>query len=233
MPEIKKTSTAKPTTTAKKGTATSKKTSSSTATAERARKEALRAEVLSVYSAKQNYRATTEMAKEEVIDEVGTMQTSTDTPKLQNVYNTPFFSSNDSKGSLSNGVKVEENEPTSTDMNREVESEVSVPQGKTFADFSRENYSKQELDGGVSEFNSDNYVGLSQKTTTPTKIIKEKKYSRSPRAEKISRFFNYLFTTKEGWYYILGTLCLVFIIVLFFIWFCGSDKKFVVQSFWN
>lgn len=214
MPEVKKT-TSKTVTSSKKGTAETKKSSSLTASAERARKEALREEVLSVYSAKQNYRATTEMAKIEAEPSMpldgGNVETVPEQKKteLHNAYSTPFLPrEKTSSESLDKGEFDATDRPNKTP---------EIPQGKTFEEFSRKNSLEKEPTSTSENFNSDNYVGLGQKPTTPTKIIKEKSYSRSPRAEKIARFFSYLFTTKEGWYYILGTLCLVFIVILFFI----------------
>ena len=213
MPEVKKT-TSRTVASSSKGT-TIKKSTSTTASAERARKEALREEVLSVYSAKQNYRATTEMAKNEAEPSMpldgGNVETVPEQKtELRNAYSTPFIPRE--KSSAGDNAKDDLGAKTSP-----LESSKEIPQGKTFEEFSRKSSLEKEPTSVNETFNSDNYVGLSQKPTTPTKIIKEKNYSRSPRAEKIARFFSYLFTTKEGWYYILGTLCLVFIIILFFI----------------
>lgn len=205
MPEVKKTSTAKP-------TSTTKRTSTS-ASAERARKEALRAEVLSVYSKKQNYNATTERSND---DTLTSPQIESQAPTRQNTYSTPFFSSNSTETPVSSEVHVEEIASGEAEPIETNEDDKQVPQGKSFAEFSKENYGTQEGDNGA-EFAPQNYAGFNQKQTAPTRIIKEKKYSRSPSAEKFARFISYLFTTKEGWYYILGTLCLIFIIVLFFI----------------
>ncbi len=211
--------------TAKKTTGkvtTSKSVSSKNADAERARKEALREEVLALYSKKQNGRDTRKNAddKDATIDEVAEeasanekMPSETIAP-MKNAYTTPFFGTNKAEGETvtPRGVKEDYQEMQTSSTKPEAEDNASVNKIGSFEEFSKNNYGNDSLSG----FDGGNYVGLSQKPQK-TKIISEKKYDRSPRFEKFKKFVSYLFTTKEGWYYILGTLCLIFIIVLFFI----------------
>lgn len=223
MPKTKETTTVKTTTNSKRGHGTTKKSLSSTADAERARKEALRAEVLALYSKKQSSRVVDEengngatISKDVAeginmdVESVGERE-----PVMKNAYTTPFFGTNkvDSQNATisatQNQFQEEKNENAMTSTN---ETDNAGKIG-SFEEFSRTNYNKKD---SPNNFDGGNYVGLSQKTQK-TKIISEKTYNRSPRFEKFKRFLSYLFATKEGWYYILGSLCLIFIIVLFFI----------------
>lgn len=221
MAEEKKTTSSTKTTkkTTSKST-TKKSTSSKNAEAERARKEALREEVLALYSKKQGTRAVEENPSDNVVvdeldkdvDANGKGVASSE-PTMKNAYTTPFFGTNKVEASSAPSVERKEVQAEVEESASETTKETErVEKIGSFEEFSKSNYGNESLGG----FDAGSYVGLSQKPQK-TKIISEKSYDRSPRFEKLKRFLSYLFTTKEGWYYILGTLCLVFIIVLFFI----------------
>lgn len=203
-------------------TTSSRSATSKNADAERARKEALREEVLALYSKKQNGREAREnvndkdVVAEEVAEDTSVSEKTpneTNTP-MKNAYTTPFFGTNkvENMGSEPRGENNDYQEVQTSSTEPEAEENVGVDKIGSFEEFSKNNYGHESLGG----FDGSNYVGLSQKPQK-TNIVSEKKYNRSPKFEKIKRFISYLFTTKEGWYYILGTLCLIFIIVLFFI----------------
>lgn len=219
MAEEKKTTSSTKKTTKKSTTKTASTRSSlaKNADAERARKEALREEVLALYSKKQGNRVADEkpgnndMANDLANESSVNTEEVASVPSMKNAYTTPFFGTN--KADAISVSSLEENglEETKTEVD-DMTAGKEVKKIGSFEEFSKSNYNNDSLDS----FDAGNYVGLSQKPQK-TKIISEKSYNRSPKFEKFKRFLSYLFTTKEGWYYILGTLCLVFIIVLFFI----------------
>lgn len=183
--EEKNTSTKKVTTSKASSSAKAK----SSKDIDREKKEALRKEVLDIYSKKTSTRPvpTSNVETSEIPTEMPRTEEETIAPTLEDT--TPKVEEK----------KVEESVPT----------EIHTPTANTPSspfDHS-EHYEDRQ---GASTYKPQvsplgTNLGRNANVQTPHK----------EKDHKFSRFLSYLFTTREGWYYILGTISIIIVIILF------------------
>lgn len=181
-----------------KNTTTKKATTGKTSTSakaksskdiDREKKEALRKEVLDIYSKKTSTRPV-------VSSNVETGAIPTEMPRIEEEL-API---------------VEENEPKAEEIEVEeiVPAQVSTPIAHTAnnsSPFAQNNQYENNVEPSYKSQLSPIGTNLGRNTNlqTPPK----------ERDHKFSRFLSYLFTTREGWYYILGTISIIIVIILF------------------
>lgn len=161
----------------------------STKDPDREKKEALRKEVLDIYSKKTSTRPvpTSNVETNSIPTEMTKIEEETIAPTLEGT--TP---------------KVEE-----VKMEESVSTEIHTPTANTTSSHfghSEHHEDRQEASTykpQVSPLGTN--LGRNANVQTPHK----------EKDHKFSRFLNYLFTTREGWYYILGTISIIIVIILF------------------
>lgn len=177
--EEKNTSTKK-VTTSKASTSTKAK---STKDIDREKKEALRKEVLDIYSKKTSTRpVTTSNVETAVQTEMPRIEEEPIAPEVEII--TP-----------EEDVKIEESVAT--------ERHTITPNPFEHSNNYGANEEPNSYRSQVSPLGTN--LGKNANVQTPHK----------ERDHKFSRFLSYLFTTREGWYYILGTISIIIVIILF------------------